>query len=167
MGCCKSPNRQCARTLKRASCSAASLVSILSVLTSLGAIVKYTDFFLKEACEQDWIPIKDVCVLNTQFETDVVTARGICEAVNGELPATTNTLFLKGIMSIVEETSFWMAHHDSYKTVNIPKGNGRFDTTVPYNQTQHTCLVNLFGLMYHDCTQNTTAVCVKKMYTHK
>ncbi|AIZ77362.1 putative EEV glycoprotein [Parapoxvirus red deer/HL953] len=165
MGCFRTPNRQCLLTLKRASCPTASIVSVLSVITSICAIIRYTDFFLKEACEEDWIPIKDLCVLNTQYETNVDDAHEICASLNGMPPAIKDGMFLKGIMSITDATSFWMSHRDDYNNVYIPKsGSRRFDTYEEYNKDKHNCLVNLYGLMYHDCNKNVTVVCVKNMY---
>ncbi|AAR98335.1 ORF110 EEV glycoprotein [Orf virus] len=167
MGCCRTPNRQCLLTLKRASCPVASLVSVLSVFTSICAIIKYTDLFLKEACENDWVPIKDLCVYNTQVITNVTLARDICASMDSDLPATPDTMFLKGIMFLVEATSFWMTHHDAYKNVYLPKRGSYLRSYVEeYNKDTHVCLINLQGLMHHDCNQNTTVVCVKKMYNN-
>ncbi|WGU15070.1 EEV glycoprotein [Orf virus] len=164
MGCCKVPNRQSIRTLKKASCPVASLVTILSLVTSLGAIVRYTNFFLKEACDEGWMPIKNICILNTHFESTNDDAHRICENLDGKPPAIPNPTLLKGVTVLTGETKFWMTHHEDYTTVFEHIDDRRTPKNTDYDSKKHTCLMSEDGLIHHNCMLNVTVVCMKDMH---
>ncbi|WZD65974.1 EEV glycoprotein [Bovine papular stomatitis virus] len=166
MGCCKVPNRQSVRSLKRASCPVATLVTMLSLVTSLGAIIKYTGFFLREACEDGWIPIKDICVLNTHHQSDTTRAHEICKYFKGTPPAIPNTSLLRGVMAVTGERHFWLGHHDKYSSIyeDAPFGRRVPYQNVEYDKRRHICLLSADGYIHHNCALNATVICVKKMY---
>ncbi|ADC54013.1 EEV glycoprotein [Pseudocowpox virus] len=164
MGCCRIPNRQSVRTLKKASCPVATIVTILSLITSLGAIARYTKFFLKEACDEGWMPIKDVCILNTHFETTHYDAHRICKNLDGKPPAVPNPTLLKGIMVMTGERQFWMTHHEDYTSVYEHTGGGTIPKNTKYDKDKHTCLLSEDGILHHNCMMNVTVVCMKEMH---
>ncbi|AAR98205.1 ORF110 EEV glycoprotein [Orf virus] len=164
MGCCKVPNRQSIRTLKKVSCPVASLVTILSLATSLCAIVRYTNFFLKEACDEGWMPIKDICILNTHFKATKDDAHRICESLDGNPPAIPNPTLLKGVMVLTGERQFWMTHHPDYTSVYEHNEKLQIPKNTKYDKDRHICLMSEDGLIHHNCMMNVTVVCMKEMH---
>ncbi|WZD65716.1 EEV glycoprotein [Bovine papular stomatitis virus] len=168
MGCCKIPNRQSIKSLKKASCPVATLVTVLSLITSLGAIARYTNFFLREACEEGWMPVKEVCVVNTHQKTDVTTAHEICRYINGQTPAIPNRALLRGISSLTGERHFWMSHHNGYSSVYelSPRGADQPYWDVRYNKNKHKCLMSADGEIHNICDFNATVICTRPMHNN-
>ncbi|AWU47169.1 C-type lectin-like IEV/EEV glycoprotein [Sea otter poxvirus] len=78
-------NRQSKQRLKKCVNPVAACVTLVSVLSSVGAIIKYTDLLIKEACDQHWVSVDGLCYYNTYMDGNNTDARDICKKYNADI----------------------------------------------------------------------------------
>ncbi|ANS71213.1 c-type lectin-like iev/eev glycoprotein [Pteropox virus] len=164
-------NRQSKNKIKKCYNPTAVFITILSLLSSIGAILKYTNILITEACENNWIAVDGFCYYSANTSSNRTHASNLCKNYNADLLSFQSSHHVLVVYGLTN-SSTWIDVGNSLEL--LKKIDNDTMTPVVQNLTMFTtkltdqCVAfNGTNVILSNCSTNANVMCSKKFFSHK